>query len=128
MREVIRRIFYSLWKVRLIMNSKDYSQTPCPGHCPVCHNTIFGQPIMRLSLKHWECLRSRWNCHNCNSFFCWEASDRIVSHVETAFPRGLLGNIDIAAINKGMGVNWIDPKLPDEFDPPSYKHSRNFED
>lgn len=51
-----------------------------------------------------------------------------MSNIETHFPRGLMGNVDVDAINRGMGVNWIDPKLPDEYDPPSYDHSRNFEE
>lgn len=83
---------------------------------------------MRLAVRDWKSMRCRWWCHHCNSFFTWEASDRIVSNIETQFPRGLLGNVDVDAINRGMGVNWIDPKLPDEFDPPGYDHSRNFEE
>lgn len=117
---------FSLLK-RLVVK-KDYSQVPVPSHCPVCRMGVFTKPIVRLGCKSWKSMRCRWWCHFCNSFFTWEASDRIVSEVETAFPRGLMGNVDIDAINRGMGVNWIDPKLPDEFDPPGYDHGRNFED
>jgi hypothetical protein len=115
---------------RCLMPKKDYSQTPVPGNCPVCRFSVFGTRIVRLAVRDWttDPLRCRWWCHNCNSFFTWEASDRIVSNIETHFKRGLLGNVDVDAINRGMGVNWIDPKLPDEFDPPGYDHSRNFEE
>lgn len=100
---------------------------PVPDHCPVCRLNVFQTQIVRFDTKCWKTLRHRWQCCHCNSLFTWEASDRIVSDIDTQFPRGLLGNIDIAAINKGLGVNWIDPKLPDEFDPPHYDHSRNFQ-
>lgn len=106
---------------------KDYSKTPVPGNCPICYNTVFGRPIMRFGVLNWETMRQRWQCQECLSIFDWEPSDRIVGAIETHFPRGVMGNIDVQAINLGMGNNWIDPKLPDEFDPPSYDHSRNFE-
>ena len=104
----------------------DYNQIPVPGNCPVCSLNVFGTRIVRESVRSWKTLRTRWHCHHCNSFFSWEASDRIVSEIETHFKTGLIGNVDIAAINKGYGNKYIDGKLPDEFDPPSYKHSRNF--
>jgi hypothetical protein len=107
---------------------KDYTQTPVPGNCPVCRLGVLSIRIVRLAVLDWKTMRPRWCCHHCNSFFTWDASDRIVANIETHFPRGLLGNVDVEAINKGMGVNWIDPKLPDEFDPPGYNHSRNFEE
>lgn len=109
------------------MSRINYNEIPVPSNCPVCSMGVFNNPIKRVAVKYWENQRSRWWCHYCNSFFCWESSDRIVSHIETAFPKGLLGNVDVEAINKSTGVNWIDPKLPDEFDPPNYKHNRNFE-
>jgi hypothetical protein len=106
---------------------KDYNQTPCPSNCPVCKVGVFGTRIVR-QLKSYKTMRTRWHCHYCNSFFSWEAEDRIIAEIETAFPTGLLGNVDVKAINAGYGVNWIEPKLPDEFDPPRYKHYRNFEE
>jgi hypothetical protein len=107
------------------MEEKDYSTTPVPSDCPVCRLGVFCTPIVR-QLKSIHTGRTKWWCHYCNSFFSWEASDRIVAEIETAFPRGLLGNVDTDAINKGYGNKYINPKLPDEFDPPSYRHSRNF--
>ncbi len=105
----------------------DYDKIAVPGNCPVCNLNIF-QTTIKREIKDWQDPDHewRWWCHYCNSFFTWDAESRIVRNVETRFMRGLLGNVDIAAINKGMGHNRIDPKLPDEFDPKGYNHRRNF--
>ncbi len=106
---------------------KDYSKIAVPGNCPVCGLNIF-QTAIKREIKDWQDPDHewRWYCQYCSSFFTWDAESRIVRRVETRFMHGLLGNVDIAAINKGMGHNRIDGKLPDEFDPPNYNHRKHF--
>lgn len=99
---------------------------PVPGNCVVCGLNVFQTTIKRM-LKSWKTGRQKWWCQHCNSWFSWESTDRIVGEIETQFSHGVLGNVDIESINKGMGNKYIDGKLPDEFDPPHYKHERNFE-
>lgn len=97
---------------------------PVPGNCIVCGLNVF-QTIIKRDGKSWETGRTRWWCHHCNSWFTWESQDRVVGEIETVFSRGILGNVDIEGINKGMGMKWVDGKIPDEFDPPGYDHDRN---
>jgi hypothetical protein len=86
---------------------KDYTQTPVPGNCPVCRLGVLSIRIVRLAVLDWKTMRPRWCCHHCNSFFTWDASDRIVANIETHFPRGLLGNVDVEAITKANSGDTI---------------------
>lgn len=100
---------------------------PVPGHCPVCGLNVF-QTIIKREIRDGQDpdLCWRWWCQHCNSWFTWDAETRRVRNIETWFMNGLRGNVPVAAINEGKVRCLVDPKRPDEFDPPGYDHDKHF--